>query len=103
MTTDELREKYTGKIHFNCKDGDEAFTDGYVLWLEEQLISYHKVQNLTKEANSMKTPQEYLKELENSCEPFGSIELLKLFKQIQIDAYQEGIKYCIENLKNGEL
>lgn len=46
MTTDELREKYTGKIHFNCKDGDEAFTDGYVLWLEEQLLSYHEALQL---------------------------------------------------------
>ena len=46
MTTDELREKYGKAIHFNCKDGDEAFTDGYVLWLEEQLISYHEALQL---------------------------------------------------------
>jgi hypothetical protein len=38
MTTDDLREKYDKKIHFNCKNGDEAFTDGYVLFLEELLI-----------------------------------------------------------------
>ena len=38
--TDDLREVYPGsKIHFNCKDGDEAFTDDYVLWLENRLIT----------------------------------------------------------------
>ena len=63
MTTDELREKYTGKIHFNCKDGDEAFTDGYVLWLEEQLISYHKVQNLSNGSQLQKTPKQEANEL----------------------------------------
>ena len=31
MNTDDLRTKYGKVIHFNCKDGDEAFTDGYVL------------------------------------------------------------------------
>jgi hypothetical protein len=36
--TDNLRLKYNKSIHFNCKDGDEAFTDEYVLWLEKQLI-----------------------------------------------------------------
>lgn len=38
MTTDELRSKYGKPVHFNCKDGDEAFTDEYVLWLENKII-----------------------------------------------------------------
>ena len=45
MNTDDLRTKYGKVIHFNCKDGDEAFTDGYVLWLEKQLLLYDVVFN----------------------------------------------------------
>ena len=37
--TDTLRSRYKGKIHFVCEEGDEAFTDGYVLWLEDKLIN----------------------------------------------------------------
>jgi hypothetical protein len=38
MTTDELRIKYGKQCWFNCKDGDEAFTDGYVMWLEKKVM-----------------------------------------------------------------
>ena len=37
MGTDNLRNIYGKNISFNCKKGDEAFTDDYVLWLENQL------------------------------------------------------------------
>ena len=39
MNTDELRSNFKGRIHFNCKNGDEAFTDEYTMWLESQLLS----------------------------------------------------------------
>lgn len=38
MNTDDLREKYGKSVSFNCEKGDEAFTDGYVMWLEKQLL-----------------------------------------------------------------
>ena len=38
ITTDDLRQEYGESVHFNCKEGDEAFTDGYVLWLEKYLL-----------------------------------------------------------------
>jgi hypothetical protein len=38
METNDLRTKYGKGVHFNCKDGDEAFTDDYVLWLEKQYM-----------------------------------------------------------------
>ena len=40
ISTDDLREMYGKQIHFNCKDGDEAFPDGYVLWLEDKLLDF---------------------------------------------------------------
>ena len=40
MTTDDLRMKYGKQVSFNCKDGDEAFTDGYTLWLESQVLLF---------------------------------------------------------------
>ena len=38
ITTDDLRDEYDKSVTFNCKEGDEAFTDGYVLWLENYLL-----------------------------------------------------------------
>ena len=38
INTDDLRTLFDGDIHFNCSDGDEAFTDEYTMWLEEKLL-----------------------------------------------------------------
>jgi len=49
-STDWLRGLYDSSIHFNCKDGDEAFSDGYVLWLESNLmIDKKEIKELKKE------------------------------------------------------
>lgn len=37
--TDTLRSYYGKKIHFIAEEGDEAFTDGYVLWIENQILN----------------------------------------------------------------
>lgn len=43
MDTDDLRNTFNRSVHFNCKDGDEAFTDEYTMWLESQLLSKNNV------------------------------------------------------------
>ena len=41
--TDKLRQSYNKKVHFNCKNDDQAFTDGYVLFLEDQILGMFKI------------------------------------------------------------
>lgn len=40
LDTDSLRELYAKHVQLNCKEGDEAFTDEYVLWLESKVSSH---------------------------------------------------------------
>jgi hypothetical protein len=53
MTTNDLRQRYGKKCWFNCKDGDEAFTDGYVMWLERQIMKDQTTPFLCKCGNEL--------------------------------------------------
>ena len=39
MTKQQLRQQFKGKSHFEFTNGDKAFTDEYVNWLEDVILS----------------------------------------------------------------
>jgi len=102
MTTDELREKYGKQVHFNCKDDDEAFTDEYVLWLENMLLERYDLKSKVRIERAIRfydgERTSYLSEAINSN---NGEDRERNIKQVNIlDARIEELKWVIENLNN---
>lgn len=100
MTTDELREKYGKQVHFNCKDDDEAFTDGYVLWLENMLLERYNLKSKDKiERAIILYNSERTNYLNKALKCNNDEDREEHIKQINIfDAKIEELKWVMGNL-----